>query len=368
MLVTIFDGIRDPRKIDRVTYELGDLLAVAFLTYLSGGKDYQDMELFARYRSDEFGLFPYTEKRPSHDVFEDIFAVLKTEYVEECVVEQGARILDVMNEKHIAIDGKKLCGTAPREKGPKGDYLLNAYVSENSILIGQEKVKDKENEIPAYPRLLDRIEIKGATVSIDAMGTQVEIAAKIIEKGAHYLLAVKENQPGLLAEIMDVMRYNKPLSHHTETDKDHARVETRSVSIFPASLMSDKEILCRWKNLTTLVRVDTHTIHVSENGREESQTRYYISDEDFPYARYFGEIARAHWAVENMLHWHLDVTFKEDDCRARKKNSAQNLSLLRKLALQVVRYTNDKLSLRKRLQCAAWNPKYVLTLLKNYGF
>lgn len=367
-LVRIFDGIRDPRKIDRCTYELGDLLAVAFLTYLSGHEDYADMELFARHRSEDFGLFPYTQKRPSRDTFESIFGALKTDFLEEAVREQGRRIMDILNEKQIAIDGKKLCGTAPREKGAKGDYLLNAFVAENSLFIGQEKVRDKENEIPAIPRLLDKLEITGAVISIDAMGTQVEIAEKIVSKGGHYFLAVKENQELLLREIEDVIKFNPSQSVHSESDKEHARVETRTVSIYPASKIEDKEILGRWKNLTTLVKVDTHTVHVSEGGREEMQTRYYISDEDFPSAQYYGGLARGHWAVENGLHWHLDVTFREDDCRARKKNAAQNLSLLRKLVLQVVKATNDKLSLRKRLVRASMDKDYLTTILNNYGF
>lgn len=368
LLITIFDGVKDPRKIDQCTYELGDLLAIAFLTYLCGGEDYADMELFARHRAREFGLLPYITKSPSRDTFERLFAILKTEYVERCVVEHGKRVMDVMNEKQIAIDGKKECGTAPRLKGPKGDYLLHAWAAENSILIGQEKVRDKENEIPAIPRLLDRMVIDGAVISIDAMGAQVDIAEKIIGKNAHYFLAVKENQAGLLSEIQDVIKYNRPISTHTLTDKEHARVETRTVSIYPAEKMEDKDILGRWRNLRTLVCVRTERVHVSEGGRVETQTRYYISDEDFPLAQYYGELARGHWSIENGLHWQLDVTFKEDGCRARRKNAAQNLSLLRKLALQIVRHTQDNLSLRKRLRCASWNPEYLLTLLKNYGF
>lgn len=366
--MSIFDGIKDPRKIDRCVYELGDLLAVAFLTYLSGLEDYSDMALFAGSRAREFGLFPYTDRNPSADTFERLFATLKTDFLEKAVVEQGKRIMDVLDEKQIAIDGKKLCGTAPKEKGSKGDYLLNAFVAENSLFIGQEKVRDKENEIPAIPRLLDRLEIKGAVISIDAMGTQVDIAEKILLKEGHYFLAVRENQGGLLYEMKDVMRYSEPTSVHTETEKEHARVETRTASIFPADRMEDKEVLARWPGLRTLVRIETNTVHVSENGKEESQTRYYISDEDFPSAAYYGALARGHWAVENDLHWHLDVTFNEDDCRARMKNAAQNLSLLRKLALQVAKATNDRLSLRKRLVKASMDKEYLRSLLKNYGF
>lgn len=368
MLIKIFDGVRDPRKIDQCTYELGDLLAVAFLTYLTKREEYADMALFARHQARDFGLFPYTDKSPSRDTFERLFAVLKTDFLEQAILEQGKRILDILNEKQIAIDGKKLCGTAPKEKGTKGDYLLNAYVAENSLFIGQEKICDKENEIPAIPRLLDKLEITGSTISIDAMGTQVGIAEKIVAKGGHYFLAVKENQGALLAEIKDVVRYHKPFSSHSETEKEHARVETRTVSAFHAELMEDKEALGRWKNLKTVVKVETHTVHVSDNGRETTQVRYYISDEDFPSAAYYGGLARSHWAVGNGLHWHLDVTFREDDCRARKKNAAQNLSLLRKLVLQIAKATDDKLSLRKRLVRASMDKEYLTTLLKNYGF
>lgn len=150
------------------------------------------------------------------------------------------------------------------------------------------------------------------------------------------------------------MKYHKPFSIHSETEKEHARVETRTASAFSAALMEDKEVLGRWKNLKTIVRVETRTVHVSDKGKETVQTRYYISDEDFPSASYYGALARGHWAMENGLHWHLDVTFKEDDCRARKDNASRNLSLLRKLAVQIAKATNDKHSVRKRLVRAPW--------------
>lgn len=136
MLIKIFDGVKDPRKINQCTYELGDLLAVAFMTYLTKREEYVHMALFSRHQARDFGLFSYTDKSPSSDTFERLFSVLKTEFLEQAVLEQGIRILDILNEKQIAIDGKKLCGTVPKEKGPKEDYLLNAYVAENSLFIG----------------------------------------------------------------------------------------------------------------------------------------------------------------------------------------------------------------------------------------
>lgn len=216
--------------------------------------------------------------------------------------------------------------------------------------------------------MLDKLDIRGAVISIDAMGTQVDIAEKIIDKGGHYFLAVKENQAGLLSEIQDVIKYNHPTSTYTETDKEHARVETRNVSIYDAAGIEDKEIHSRWKSLKTLVKIETETVHVSEGGREESQTRYFISDENFPSAKYYDALSREHWAVENGLHWHLDVTLKEDDCRARRDNAAQNLSLIRKLVLQIVKATKDGLSTRKKLVRASMDSEYLTTLLKKYGF
>lgn len=162
--------------------------------------------------------------------------------------------------------------------------------------------------------MLDKLEITDSIISIDAIGTQVDIAEKIVAKGGHYFLAVKENQGALLAEIKDVIKYHEPFSSHSETEKEHARVETRTVSAFHAESMEDKEVLNRWKNLKTIVKVEIHTVHVSDNGKETTQTRYYISDENFPSAAYYGGLAGSHWAVENGLHWHLDVTFREDDC------------------------------------------------------
>ena len=200
------------------------------------------------------------------------------------------------------------------------------------------------------------------------MGTQGDIADMIVARGGYYFLVVKDNQGSLLDEVRDVIKYHKPFSTHSQTDKENARVEMRTVSVFHAGLMEDKQVLHRWRDLKTIVMVEEHTVHVSESGRETTQTRYYISDEEFPSAAYYGGLARGHRAVENGLHWHLEVTFREDACRARKKNAAQNLSLLRKPALQIAKATDDRLSLNKRLVRASMDKDYLRTLLKNYGF
>ena len=155
----------------------------------------------------------------------------------------------------MVIDGKKLRGTSPKLNGTKGDYLMNAYVSENHIMIGQLRLKDKENEITAIPQVIDKLEIEDAVVSIDAIGTQVNIAQSILDKNGHYFLAVKENQGALNEQIIDAFRYNKPLDTATQMDADHGRIETRDCRILDVSAIEDKEVAQRWPGLKNLVEI-----------------------------------------------------------------------------------------------------------------
>ena len=193
MLSEIFMTIPDHRVTGRCTYLLSDLLTIALLTYLCGGEDYVDMSGFAHYRARDFGLLLYCpDKSPSPDTFERLMSSVKPEEIERCLVEYGKKFLDTLAEKHIAIDGKKLRGTSPKNRGNKGDYIMNAFVNDNHIVIGQQLLKDKENEIVAIPQLLDKLDIENAVISIDAIGTQVNIANKITEKGAHCFLAVSK--------------------------------------------------------------------------------------------------------------------------------------------------------------------------------
>lgn len=360
MLNEIFMTVPDHRVTGRCTYLLSDLLTIALLTYICGGEDYVDMSEFAHIRARDFDLLSYTDKSPSPDTFERLMSAVNPDEIERCLVAYGRLFLDTLAEKQVVIDGKKLRGTAPKINGTKGDYLMNAYVSENHIMIGQLRLKDKENEITAIPQIIDKLDIDGAVVSIDAIGTQVNIAQDILDKNAHYFLAVKENQGALNEQIIDAFRYNKPLDTATQMDAGHGRIETRDCRILDVSTIEDKEVSGRWPGLKTLVEI-TSTV---DYGDHTAKTiRRYISDEDFPKAAYFNMLARGHWSIENQLHWNLDVTFKEDACRARKGYAAQNLSTIRKLALQVVKGYNDKRSLSKRRFRASLSQDYLRDLL-----
>ena len=343
--------VPDHRVTGRCTYALSDLLTIALLTYICGGEDYVDMSEFAYYRARDFGLLAERPDRsPSPDTFERLMSAVDPDEIERCLV---------------VIDGKKLRGTSPKQHGTKGDYIMNAYVSENHIVVGQQRLKDKENEIVAIPQLIEKLDIEGAVISIDAIGTQVKIAQDILDKNAHYFLAVKENQGAMNEQIIDAFRYNKPVDSASQMDADHGRIETRDCRILNADTIEDKDVLARWPGLKTLIEV---TSTVDYGNRTATAVRRYISDEDYPKAAYFNMLARGHWSIENQLHWNLDVTFLEDACRARKGYASLNLSTIRKLAMQIIKEHVDKSSLKKRRFKASLSNDYLTDMLLKAKF
>lgn len=251
---------------------------------------------------------------------------------------------------------------SPRSKGAEGLYLMNAFVCENQLAIAQGPVRDKENEIKALPRILEQLDLHGAVVSMDAMGTQTQIAREIVTRGAHYLLAVKNNQPALNQAVDETFRLFPALDSFSQTDADHGRIETRRCRITRACLVEDKDTLGHWANLSTLVEV-TSTVETPQG--TSVSVRRFISDEQETSARYYASLVRAHWGIENQLHWALDVIFKEDASRARKGLAPRNLSTVRKLALQMLRCQNNKLSLRRRRFKAALSAEYLTALLRS---
>jgi len=352
-----FLEVEDPRVVGRCSHLLSDVLMIALLTYLTGGTDYQDMHLFAKERGDEFkGLLQLPNGAPSSDTFERVFKKLKSASLQSCLNNYGREILGSLSEKQIVLDGKKLKGVSPSSKGNHGLYILNAWVSENRFCIGQEKVEEKSNAITAIPRVLESLDIEDSVVSIDAIGTPTKIAEQIIEQGGHYFLSVKANQKGLLEELEHAFKVDKGLQFEEEPESNHGRIETRRCNILPAGNFLLEENKSAWKNVSTLIKI--------ESGREikgvlNPETRYYISDERVSNPSYYLSLSRGHWGIENQLHWHLDVTFKEDACRAREGNAPLNLSTLRKFALQLLSNQKDKLSLKKRQYKAALDIGYL---------
>jgi predicted transposase YbfD/YdcC len=261
--------------------------------------------------------------------------------------------------KLISFDGKKMKGVSPKSKGNSGLYILSAWVNESRLCIGQEKVEDKSNEITAIPKLVDSIELEGSVVSIDAIACQVDIADKIVEAKADFLLSVKGNQGNLFEEISDFFNWKNVEGINDNWEYDHGRFETRTCRIKSASNMFSSEIIKKWDKVKTVIEFVSER---TEKDIKSSNTRYYISSEEKS-AEYYNGIVRGHWGIENHLHWHLDVTFREDGNRSRKGNAPQNLNSLRKMALQKISRMKDKLSLKKRRYRASMNPEYLYKLL-----
>jgi len=239
-------------------------------------------------------------------------------------------------------------------------YIVNAWVAENRICIGQQKVEDKSNEMTAIPLLIEGLDITDAVVSIDAIGCQREIAEQIVDKGGHYLLSLKENQQELYDDVVCVFKACRADSISEQWEYDHGRFEVRKCSIIQSNKALLPENQEKWRGLKTLIKVEASR---TVKNKESKETRYYISDEEGLNANYFNALVRGHWGIENHLHWHLDVTFKEDASRARKGNAPENLSILRKLALQIIKDQKDKLSMWKRRLKAAYDINYLKKLL-----
>ena len=358
-----FEGVEDPRVVGRCDHLLSDILIISVCTYVTGGTDYQDMYLFGKNRGEDLKgiILELPNGAPSADTYERVFKCLDAESLRTCLVTYNKEILNTLAEKQIVLDGKKLKGVSPTSRGNAGCYILNAWVSENRICVCQEKVEDKSNEITAIPNVLDSLDIEDSVVTIDAIGTQTAIARQIRDKNGHYLLSVKGNQKNLLDDIQCAFKTRSGHDSIEETERGHGRIDTRACSILPASEFLMQENMQAWKDVSTLVKIDSCR---EIKGVRKYETRYYISDEKITKAAYYLALSRGHWGIENQLHWHLDVTFKEDSCRARSGNAPENLSTLRKFALQIIAGANDKLSLKKRQYKAALEPEYLKNLMK----
>lgn len=359
----IFSTIKDSRVVNRCTHKLMDIVFIAFCTLLSNGEDFEDMVEFGKQR--EAWLRQVLELPggiPSHDTFNRVLQLLDPEELGRCLQADGAALLESVQGQLISLDGKKVKGVSPRSRGNQGLYILSAWVGEQRLCIGQQKVGDKSNEITAIPELLRTLDVRGAIVSIDAVGCQVAIAEQIQEQGADYLLAVKDNQADLLEEVREAFQHSPQEQTEENWAYDHGRYERRRCEVLDARQALSPALLEKWQGVQRLVKISA-TRQMQEQTTQEQ--RYYISSCTNADAGRFNDLVRGHWGIENHLHWHLDVTFSEDASRARSGNAPLNLNILRKMALQRIRQMPDKLSLQKRRFRAALNQDYLMQVLGN---
>lgn len=359
-----FEPLEDPRQRGKVLYPLDEVLLLVLLGVIAGCESWVEI---ARYGEKKLALLrrfrPFKDGTPSHDQLGDIFAVLDAEQFQTCFVAWVAGLTG-LDASLIAIDGKTL-RRSYQEGGAKAPiHMVSAWSCGQSMVLGQVKVADKSNEITAIPKLLDMLTIRGAVVTIDAMGCQREIAAKIIEKEADYVLALKGNQGTLRDDVEEFFieqKANKYAdckpSRHETLEKSHGRIETRTVTV-----ISDIDWLVErhpWAGLAGIVMVESCR---EIAGKSERESRFYITSLSTSAER-IGAAIRGHWGVENGLHWVMDMVFRDDECRIRKANAPANFATVKHMASNLLRAAPGKDSLRVKRKVAAWDDDYLAAIV-----
>ena len=361
-LVRIFSQIQDPRSHINRLHNVVDILLIGIISVLCGAETWLQMKMFARSKEDFFRKFLSLENGiPSEDTINRVFSAIDSAEFESCFIEWINSISVMKQGQVIAIDGKTLKGA--KEHGNKSPvHMVSAWASDNNIVLGQVRVNEKSNEITAIPQLLETLAIDGCIITIDAMGTQTEIASKIIENGADYILAVKGNQKELLEQVKDEIRFSKNPSIDETLDIGHGRIETRKCTVV-SELQFIKES-SKWCGLSSVIRIESIREFKNSDKPKEKAVRYYISNR-IDTADNFQKNIRSHWGVENKLHWTLDVAFSEDASRKRNKNAAQNFSIILKIALNLLKNEKSaKQSIATKRMRAGWDETYLMKVLK----
>lgn len=363
VFLSYFNNLSDPRQSGKVIYPLHEVLLLSLLAVLAGAETFVDIALFGAKKLAFLRRFrPFLDGTPSHDHLGDIFACLDSEAFQQCFARWVASLTGEPEEV-IAIDGKTARGS--KTKGGKASiHMVSAFAARQRLVLGQVKVAEKSNEITAIPRLLNMLAIEGAIVTIDAMGCQRDISREIIDKKANYVLALKGNQ-GTLRDEVDLFvaeqRANgfkdTKISQHKTVDGDHGRIETRTTTVIhEVSWLKEHH----WPGLNGVVIVDSQR---DIDGKIEQETRLYITSLVLS-AHQIGPIVRSHWAVENNLHWVMDMVFRDDECRTRKDHAPANFTTIKHIALNLLGNAPGKLSLRLKRKAAAWDDHYLASLIQ----
>ena len=366
-LLDHFSALEDPRQPWKVAYPFREILLLVLCGTIAGMDDFVEIRAWGKLRLPFLRRFlPFERGIPSHDTLNDVVNAIDPELFKACFLEWVETLRD--NDKEvIAIDGKTSRRTHARAKGREPLHLVSAWATRQRLVLGQEAVADKSNEITAIPRLLERLELTGALVTIDAIGTQVDIAKTIVKRGGDYLLALKGNRPATHADVAAFFADPPPeiaLDSHVTVDGDHGRIEERRHSVCHevAWLLSDRRYPDEpgFPHLAAIAMVESR---VEQAGKTRVERRYYLSSALLD-AKTFAAAVRAHWGIENRLHWVLDVVFHDDLARLRTGHGPQNMAIVKHMAMNMIRNPKDKHSLKVRRKVAAIDEDYMEALLR----
>jgi predicted transposase YbfD/YdcC len=363
-----FSVLPDPRTDRTKKHLLTDILFIAVCTMICGGEGFTDMEEFGECKRDWLGKFlDLPHGIPSHDTFRRVFSILDPQAFGECFARWSQALHEATGGEVIALDGKTVRHSFDTFSGQPALHMVSAWASENGLALGQVRVDEKSNEITAIPRLLELIDVKGRIVTTDAMGCQRDVAKRIVEKKGDYVFCLKGNQTSLHDEVKYFFdecycaKFEDVEHHYFEgVEKDHGRIETRRCWVVEKDAVDwlERE---EWPGLASIAAVQSER---KIRGKTTTETRYFISSLAGK-ARKLADATREHWAIENSLHYVLDVTFNEDASRIRKDNAPENLVVLRRIALNMVKkaQTKKKSSVRAKLKRAGWDNSFLEHIL-----
>jgi predicted transposase YbfD/YdcC len=371
-LVAALGAVPDPRRqCKNLRHRLVDVLALGFCGVLCGCEDFVEIAAFARSKEDFFRRFlELPHGIPAHDTFRRVFQAVCPRALQACLIRwlKGLRqIARPADGDVIAVDGKTLRRTFDRAQGLGALHLVSAWASANGLTLGQVAVDAKSNEITAIPQLLELLDLKGCVVTIDAAGCQKDIAAQIVAKEADYVLALKDNQPTMREQaanyFLEQFGREKPdgkLRHLRQVEEGHGRTETRETFVAPAP--PEMTASGAWVGLATIVLVIRRCLDHT-TGKVSEDVRYFLSSLPAKVKR-LAKAVRQHWGIENGLHWVLDVAFNEDRMRQRDRNGIENLALLNRLAVSLLRQDKTiKAGVKGKRKAAGWDDDYLLHLL-----
>ena len=369
-IMDYFETLEDPR-IDRCKrHQLLYIIAIAICAVICGADSWVYIELFGKSKLEWFQTFlELPHGVPSHDTFGDVFARLDPEQFQSCFMAWTQAIAELLPGEVVAIDGKTARRSYDRAGSKRAMHLVSAWATRNTLTLGQVRTEEKSNEITAIPQLLNLLDLQGCIVTIDAMGCQREIAQQIVDGGADYLLAVKENQGQLHEGIRDLFAGAEALGFdgvpydysHQTVNKGHGRVERRECwTITETDCLDYINPHGQWPQLKAAIKVVGHR---ETAAGAISQPRYYISSRAAPAGQLLAAV-RSHWSIENSLHWTLDVTFREDQCRVRKDHGPQNLATLRQISHNLLKNEHTlKVGIQGKRLNAGWREDYLLKVL-----